>query len=70
MMFVLGRLIQIGNSGWSSIVSRETIAEFEFDAGALFISSTNLLVREIWQLTDINNPASASMVSSLPSLVL
>ena len=54
----------IGNSGWSSIVSRETIAEFEFDSWSYYLYTPHQITLEIWRLNDINNPgSSASMVS-------
>ena len=56
----------IQSSLWSSSAQRMTIAEFEFDTGALFladrISSTSFAV---WRLNDIDNPSLATLLYTL-----
>ena len=52
-----------GNSSWSSIVSRETIAEFEFNLGALFFIDRVFPSLKIYRLDDLSMPSSALLVS-------
>ena len=57
----------IGLSGWSAITSRETIPEYEFDTGALFIlNRISNLNYEVWRLNEVTAPGTASKLYDLP----